>query len=197
MNHYSFLPTAYAAAIEGEAPVETAAAATEGHTEVAAAEHVDGLSVQLSTVAFQALNFAILLVALHLILYKPLVKLLTERARKIKEGVENADKATVMLAEADTIRMDMIKDANMESQKMMEKTRKSSEEMKAAMMDQAHKEADSIIKSGQQLVEMQKAKTMEELKAQAVGMIMKTAEKVLREKLDPTKDKQFIEVALQ
>ena len=42
---------------------------------------------------FPGANFVILVVILHKILYKPLIKLLTEREHKIKEGVENAEKA--------------------------------------------------------------------------------------------------------
>lgn len=44
------------------------------------------------------------------ILYKPLVKLLDERGKRIKDGVENAEKAELMLKESNMVRQDMLKE---------------------------------------------------------------------------------------
>lgn len=189
MSQFSFFQIAHAE------PAETTANEVRTET-VAEPKHAEGLSIQPTTVAFQALNFVILLVVLNLILYKPLTKLLKERGEKIKEGVENADKAQLMLNEANTTRADMIKQANVESRDMMEKARKAGEELKTGIVEKAHKEADHIIQSGHQLVEMEKAKTLQELKGKAVGVIMMATEKILREKLDSQKDQKMIEESL-
>jgi len=161
--------------------------------EPAAAAESHGLSVDPAVVGFQILNFAILLFVLNLILYKPLTKLLKEREEKIKQGVENAEKAEVSLREAQTVRADMIKDAKMESQSMMEKARKDGEGLKNSIVVDAQEQAKKIIDGGHQMIAMEKAKTMEELKASAVSLIMQTAEKVIREKMDPSKDAKMIE----
>ncbi len=175
-----------------ETPVatETHAETTAAHTEVA---HSEGLSIQPTTVAFQALNFAVLLFALHAILYKPIIKLLNDREKKIKDGVENAEKAELSLKEATLVRQDMLKNAKVETQTMMEHARKSGEDMKATMTMEAQDQAKKIIESGHAMVEMEKGKTMQELKTNAVNLIVKAAEKVLREKIDPTKDMKMIE----
>lgn len=189
----SFLiSTAFAAPSQEAAHAETS-------TEVkgAEAEHsAPGLSVQPTTVAFQALNFVLLLVVLNAILYKPLMGMLKEREKKIREGVENADKAKVSLEEATSIRQDMMKRATTESQQMLDKARKSGEELRTNIVSDAQKEAGQIIQSGHQLVEMEKAKTLQELKGKSVKMIVTTAEKILREKLDQAKDAKLIEESL-
>lgn len=155
-----------------------------------------GLSINPSVVGFQILNFLVLLVVLNMILYKPLTKLLTERAKKIKDGVENAENAEVSLREAHTMRADMMKSAKVETQSMMEKARKEGEGVKNAMAEEAQEQAKKIVENGHQVVEMEKAKAMEELKKKAVGMVMMTAEKVLREKMDASKDAKMIEESL-
>ena len=144
---------------EGNAEAaEEAHAGTVAAPEAAAAGHESqGLQIQPTTIAFQALNFIILLVVLNAILYKPLLQLITSREKKIKDGIENAEKAENMLKESNQIRTDMIRDAKSESQGIIEKARKAGEELKNGLVSEGQTEADKIIKSGQVLVESEKS----------------------------------------
>ena len=182
-----------AKALKNGLPEKSANNLAAAHTETAPAE---GLSVNPAVIGFQALNFIVLLFVLNLILYKPLTKLLKDREKKIQEGVENAEKAEVSLRESRMIREDMMKTAKMESQTLMEKSRKEGEGLKNEIVADAQGQAKKIIDNGHQVLEMEKAKAMEELKAKAVSLIVKTAEKVIREKMDSTKDAQMIEESL-
>ena len=159
-------------------------------------KHPEGLSIQPTTVAFQALNFVILVVILHKILYKPLIKLLTEREHKIKEGVENAEKAEVSLKEAVSVKQSMLKGAKIESQQMLEKARKEGEEVKSGIVKDAKGEAVKIVESGHTLVEMEKEKVLQEVKQRAVSLVVAATEKLLREKIDPEKDAKIIEQSI-
>ena len=188
MNNFSFIPLALAN------PEETAETTT-GTAEEAAPK--SGISVEPAVIGFQALNFVILAVVLTAILYKPLLKIMNDRAQKIKEGLENAEKAEGMLKESNQVRHDMLKRTQAETPEMMEKARKSGEEVKAGIVTDAHNEAEKIVKSGHTAIEMEKAKAVEELKAMTVPLILKTAEKLLREKLDATKDAKMIEESLK
>lgn len=184
-----FIPAAHAA----PEPTETTTAAAGPE---AAAHEGGGLSIEPAVVGFQALNFIILLVVLNAILYKPLTKLLTEREHKIKEGVENAEKAEASLKEARSVREDMMKSAKVESQSMLEKARKEGEGLKNNMTLEAQEQAKKIVDNGHQVLALEKAKTMEELKAKTAKMIVQTAEKIIREKMDSPKDAKMIEESL-
>lgn len=190
-----FIPLAFASS----QPAETETAAlTEAKSapEAEAHEGGGGLSVDPAVVGFQVLNFVVLLAVLNLILYKPLTKLLAEREKKIRDGVENAEKAEASLKEATSIREDMMKNAKVESQTMMDKARKDGEGLKNTIVADAQDQAKKIIDNGHQVIALEKAKTMEDLKAQAVSLIVKTAEKVIREKMDSSKDAKMIEESL-
>ena len=178
-------------ALAAPEPAETAT--VQGKPEAVAHE---GLSIDPAVVGFQALNFIVLLVVLNAILYKPLTKLLTDREKKIQEGVENADKAEASLKEARTVREDMMKSAKVESQGMLEKARKEGEGLKNSMMTEAQEQAKKIVDNGHQVIALEKTKTMEELKAKTAKLIVQTAEKVIREKMDSSKDAKMIEDSL-
>lgn len=190
------LPSAHAAETASPAEHETVATTEAGPAHPEEAAHSGGLSVDPAVVGFQALNFIVLLFLLNLILYKPLTKLLADREKKIQEGVENAEKAEASLKEATSIREDMMKNAKVESQAMMEKARKEGEGLKNNMMTEAQDQAKKIIDNGHQVIALEKAKTMEELKAKAAALIVQTAEKVIREKMDSSKDAKMIEESL-
>jgi len=65
---------------------------------------VDGLKslgINLPSLLAQIINFTILLVVLYLLAYKPLLKILDERRRRIQEGLESAEQAKERLARAE------------------------------------------------------------------------------------------------
>jgi len=195
-----FIPVAVASTAPAT-HAEPVGAAMESRTETAAPHaeevaHSGGLSLDPAVVGFQILNFTVLLLVLKWILYGPLTKLLSEREQKIKQGVENADKAEASLREAHSIREDMMKNTKMESQSMMEKARKDGEGLKNSMVVEAQEQAKKIMDNGHQMIALEKAKTMEELKAKTANLIVMTAEKVIREKMDSPKDAKMIEESL-
>jgi|GEM_PF-909571 len=215
MNEFSFIQIAHAQSetvaekpvvgaevnsektpVEVETPAETKAETLTGESETSVEAKEGGLKIEPSTIAFQALNFIILLVVLNLVLYKPLVKLLNDREKKIREGVENADKAEGMLKESHIIRDDMMRTAKVETQALLEKARVSGEKVRADIVGEAQKEADHVIKSGHSLIEMEREKAADDFKGLAANLIIKATEKVLREKLNDQKDSQMIKESL-
>jgi len=59
----------------------------------------------------QAFNFAILLAVLTFFIYNPLMKMLDDRAKRIKEGLDRAQEADTRLKEVDGIAKSKIKEA--------------------------------------------------------------------------------------
>lgn len=202
MGEFLFMQIAYAATGVSDASGAAKTNAEESQVsstiaEPEAAEHKAGLSIQPTTVAFQALNFLILLVLLHKILYKPLIKLLTEREHKIKEGVENAIKAENNLKESAATKQNMLKSAKVESQSILEKARKEGEGVMDSIVTEAKLEAAKIVEAGHAVVAGEKSKALQDLQKNAVALIIHAAEKILREKIDPTKDAKIVEESLK
>lgn len=186
--------------------INTAHAASEGtplhaETEVAegSAEHAasGGLSIDPAIVGFQALNFLVLLAILSLILYKPLLKILNERRQKIAQGIENAERAELLLKESTASREKMIKEARAESQAMVEAGRTSGEQVRVGILTKASEEAQHILDAGKVAVESERSKAMLAIRAQAVEMVVTATEKLLREKMNSDKDAALIKESLE
>ena len=52
---------------------------------------MEGLGINLPTLVAQVINFAILFGLLYLVAYKPVMRMLDERSRKIKESMEQTE----------------------------------------------------------------------------------------------------------
>lgn len=189
---YSFIPVAFA--LETEEHQET----TTSTEQVAPVEkHDGGLSIDPAIIITQMFNFIILLFILKFLLYKPLLKLMQDREKRINDGLENAERADQMLSESEQTRLNTIKAARVESLTILDSARKSAEENKLKLMHEAEAEAAKVLETGHKVVEMERSKAAQELKVQAVNLIIQTAEKVLKEKIDPLRDQKLIEESLK
>jgi len=52
---------------------------------------MEGLGINLPTLIAQIINFVILLGLLYLVAYKPIMRMLDERSRKVKESMEQTE----------------------------------------------------------------------------------------------------------
>jgi F-type H+-transporting ATPase subunit b len=108
----------------------------------------------------QAVNFFILLLVLTVFVYKPLMNVLKERAKKIKEGLEKAEEADVRLKEIDDIGKEKIKEAEKKGIEIIKAT-----EEKAKILDKENQEkADKKQKEVNELLKQSFAKQQEEAK---------------------------------
>jgi len=156
-----------------------------------------GIQIMPSVIAFQTINLIVFLFILNYLVFKPLLKLIKERAEKIKRGVEDAEKANLMIQESEETRHDMLRNTKLESRAILEDARKSAENVKADIIENAQKEAGKIVIAGTNAIEEQKAKVAKELQYKMADMVVMAAEKILRKKIDSNTDANLIEESIK
>lgn len=126
----------------------------------------------------QAVNFFILLIALTIFVYKPLIKVIKERNKKIKEGLDKAEEAGVRLKEIDNIGKEKIKEAEQKGIEIIKAT-----EDKAKVLDKEIQEkAEKKQKEMNELLKQSLIKQKEELK----GLVMKDAVELVKKIVSKT-----------
>ena len=120
---------------------------------------LEQLGINWQLLLSQAVNFFILLIVLYFFAYKPLLAVIKERQKRIKEGLEKAEEADVRLKEVDSIAKDKIKKAEQESVKIINNT----EERVKIYADDLQKAADE--KQKEILAQIEKSKKMQEEEA--------------------------------
>jgi F-type H+-transporting ATPase subunit b len=126
----------------------------------------------------QAFNFFVLLIILTFFVYKPVIKIIKERNKKIKEGLDKAEEADVRLKEIDVIGKGKIKEAEQQSIEIIKAT-----EEKAKVLDKENQEkAEKKQKEVANLLRQSFAKQQEEAKA----LVLKDASELVRKTIIKT-----------
>lgn len=129
----------------------------------------------------QIINFLILAVIFKKFLYKPILKVLRDREKKIAQGIADAELATKELEKAETRKDEIIRAATLEAEKIIEETKKSANDLHSELTQKAKDDSVKIIKEAKMLAE-EEAKRIETKSHDAALDIAKSiVEKILSE----------------
>jgi len=160
-------------------------------------ELFQALGLNIKILIAQLVNFAVLLLVLWKFGYKPMMKFLDERTKKIETGVKNFEEAQKRLVEIDAKEKQILKKAQQEAQLLIEKTNEKITQRKKDMMAKAKEEIDMIVKKTKEDLEVEKKITLKHIKQESVELIIAVAEKILGDKINAKLDKDFIDKAIK
>lgn len=140
----------------------------------------EAFGVDWKLLAAQAVNFGVLLVALYLFLYKPVMKTLDERAKKIAQGVEDAERASEKLASADAEAGKVVAKADTEATEIVASARTAATEEKSRIVKEAEARATAIAADAEARATEAKASAIRESEKEIARLAMLAAEKAIR-----------------
>ncbi len=155
------------------------------------------LGIEWSTLITQIVAFGILLVLLYIIAYKPIMRILDERARRIKEGLEQAEAAKKMSAEAEEMVKARLEEASRESQERLARAIKAAEEMKQKAREDARKEAEALIERARQDIWRERMEAVDAVRREFADLTVLAAGKVIEKTLDKEEHLELIEKVLE
>jgi F-type H+-transporting ATPase subunit b len=130
----------------------------------------------------QAVNFALLLVALTYFLYKPILRIIDERRETVAEGVRVAQQAEAKLEDAKSQGERMVTEAAHEAEGLVAAARSRASETTAEATRAADAKGAAILKEAQARAEEEKRLAMQESAKEIARAAMLAAEKILKEK---------------
>lgn len=151
------------------------------------------LGIDLGLLLSQAVNFGVLLVVLYLILYKPIMGKLEERAQHIKKGLDDASRAEKLLAEANAHYKDEMERAQREAHEIVEQAARTGEQQRQEILAQARQEAHELILHAQQEAQRTLQEEQVALRHQTIDLAIAAASKLLEQELDQEKHHQLVE----
>lgn len=130
----------------------------------------------------QGINFALVLLVLWHFLYKPVMKTLDERAKKIAQGVEDAEKAKSMREGADAEAAGIVAKADVEAGELLASARESAGAERARLVKDAEARAAAIAADAEARAKEASAKALRESEKEIARLATLAAAKVLAEK---------------
>lgn len=119
----------------------------------------------------QAVNFFILLTVLQIFVYKPLLKIIKERTKKIQEGILRADEAEARLKEADEIAKGKIKAAELQSVDIIHDTNQRAKALEQELSAKAEARQQEVFRNIAAAAERQREEVTAEIMHEAAGLV--------------------------
>ena len=129
-----------------------------------------------------SINFALLLGVLWYYLYTPLLRILSERAKKIAQGVHDAEEAKKKLASAEATRSELLVSAGKEADDVLARARKSATEKEREIISAGEISAATILRDAEAAALELKAQAIAESKQEVAKLIVLGVEKTLNGK---------------
>ncbi len=158
---------------------------------------MEGIGINLPLLVAFLVNFLLLFGLLGYLLYKPILKTLDERAAKIKEGLESAERMKEQAIKAEQEVKAQIEAGRKEGQAILAQAVQASERLKAEAREEARKEAEAVINRARAEIQHERDETFDQLRKEFVDIAIMAAEKVIKETLDKEKHRRVIEDVLE
>ncbi len=160
-------------------------------------EGLAGFGFNLPTLLAQIVNFAILFALLYLVAHKPILRMLDERARKIKESVEQAEFIKEQAARAGEETKRRIEAASKEGQAIIARAVRTGEEVRQQRQQEARQEAESLLARARSEIQRERDEAIGELRREFADLTILAAEKVIERSLDRESHRQLIDKVLE
>ncbi len=145
----------------------------------------------------QIINFTVLLFVLYRFLYRPMLSLLEKRRKKIEKSLEEAARIDVESKRLEILKMQKVEEAKRDAAKVMEETAVHAEQAKQATLERTKQESEKIVTRARAQIASERESLFKGVQAEAAGVVIDVAEKVLKQKMDDDKDKKFIEDSIK
>jgi F-type H+-transporting ATPase subunit b len=156
------------------------------------------LGINPALLIAQIVNFLILLGIVYFFGYKGLLKkMLEERAQKIREGLEEAEKVKAQAAKAEEDFKKRLEAASKESQDVIARAIRTGEEARQRAQQEAKQEAQVLVERARSEIKRERDVAVNELRQEFADMTIAAAEKVIEKSLDKQAHQQLIDKVLE
>jgi F-type H+-transporting ATPase subunit b len=158
---------------------------------------LSSFGVSWATFLANLLNFVVLLFVLQFFAYKPLLKMLDERRRRIADSMKQTEQIKEELAKTQAARDEILLKANDAAQKMIEEARQAAVKFKDQKLNEAIQSAQDLLKKAQDAGKQEREKVLADLRKEMVGLVIATTAKVTGKILTSDDQKRLTDETLK
>ena len=160
-------------------------------------EGLADLGINLPVLVAQIVNVAILLGLLYLVAYRPVMRMLDERSRRIKESVTQAESIKEQAAHAEEEVKKQLEAAGREGQERITRAVQAGEEVKQKAQEEARQAAEALITRARHEIQRERDEAIDEVRKEVADLTILAAGKVIDRSLDKKAHRQLIDKVLE
>ena len=158
---------------------------------------METLGVHLPSLIIYLVNFLLVLGLLFAFAYKPILRLMDQRADRIRESLEASERAREEAASSQQAVEDQLVEARREAQRIMDQAREAGERFRAEEMERARNEAENFVSRARADIQRERDAAIEEVRANFGDLAITAAERVVRRSLDRQAHEDLISQVLE
>ncbi|MEK7531006.1 MAG: F0F1 ATP synthase subunit B [Patescibacteria group bacterium] len=143
---------------------------------------IDVFGIDWKLLIAQVVNFLILLGVLSYFLYRPVMKVLSERRDFIEKGVRDAEAASHQLTTASAEATTIVSGANKDADAIVARAKEEAAKERAAELRIAGERAEALVREAQMEADEAKRRALKDAEKEIAQSAVLAAERILRSK---------------
>ena len=158
---------------------------------------MESLGIDFKLIIVQIINFGLLLFLLKRFLYKPILKILDERRKRIAESLVSAQKIEEEWAKLEEEKEKEFQNAKEAARQLVEEAKSQGEKERAGIVKHAREEVERMSVRMREQLAQEREKIRSELKAEVADLVILMVQKLLKEKISKEKQEEFLAESLE
>ena len=158
---------------------------------------LETLGIHFPSLLIYLINFLLVLGILYAFAYKPILRLMDQRADRIRESLEASARAREEAASSQEAIQAEIVEARREGQRLMDQARETVERYRGEEMDRARQEAEAFVERAKADIQRERDTAIDEVRINFGDLAITAAERVIRSSLDRQAHEELITQVLE
>jgi len=154
------------------------------------------LGLDVRSLIFQVVNFAVLALVLYRFAFRPLLRVLEKRQRTITESLKSAADIERTKEEAAASAQQIVQTARQQAEAIITRSTQEGSHLREQAQAAGEKAAAELMTRAEASIIQKVAAARTQLKRETLGLVAAATKRVLGEKLDDEKDQALITAAL-
>jgi len=158
---------------------------------------MDAVGINWPGLLTQLISFLILFLLLKKFLYRPVIKMLEDRAEKIKTSLEAADKVKQEAEQTTAANESLMLKAREESQALISESREQAKKIKESELEKSKLQIEIERKRALDEIRSEEDKIINNIRSEFSGLAISAAEKIIEREVNENNHKEIIQSFLE
>lgn len=155
------------------------------------------LGIDIRILIAQLINFAVLVFVLYRFTYNPVLELLEDRKKKIKQSSADVEASEKLLRTAKDESDEIILAAKKEARIVIEEAQVTAEESAGVILEAAKSDTVKLAEEARKKIQLEKDQIMSEVQDDMTQLVVTATEKLIQKRYETEDDKQFIKTVFK
>ena len=158
---------------------------------------MDAIGINLPGLISQFINFGLLLILLSVLLYKPVLRVLDQRAERVKDALAQAERARLESARSEVAVQEALGEARERGQQIVQQAQELGQRLESDAREAARREGEALITRARSEIQRERDDAIDQVRREFAELAMVAAERVVNRSLDRAAHRSLVEEVLQ